>query len=551
VARIFIFSFLFLAITAQGQKLKKEDKQLQTNLKTHVAFLASDALEGRRTGTKGEQLAAEYIKTFFAQNGAAPKGTEGFFQPFEINEGFEIAAGTHLFINDNSLTVNTDYFPLSYSASTSIEAMPSPALHETGMPWLVNIAELLQENSSNPHFDIAEAVKKKAMEAAERGATAVFIYNTSGTEDGLAFSGKERTAAATIPVVYLTKAAAAKYITDENAMLDIKLKVDIEPKIRKGLNVVGFIDNGAPTTVVLGAHYDHLGWGEDGNSMQRGVHQIHNGADDNASGTAALLELVRLLKASKRVQNNYLFIAFSGEELGLYGSKYWVANPTIDVSTVSYMINMDMVGRLSDSSKTITVGGYGTSPVWAQVYNTKGKEALYSNNLLFKFDSSGSGPSDHTSFYLKNIPVLFYFTGLHTDYHKPTDDFDKINYAGEAAIVKHILSLVEHTDKTSIKPPFTKTREQQTTTSARFTVSLGIMPDYTFSGAGVRADAVIENRAAEKAGLKAGDVITALGEFNITSIESYMQALSRFKKGDKTTVSFLRGSEKASATVAF
>ncbi len=551
MARTLFFSFFFFAVAAQGQKLKKEDKQLLSNLKTHVTFLASDALEGRRTGTKGEQLAAEYIKTFFAQNGASPKGTEGFFQPFEVSEGSQINAGTHLTINDNNLALHTDFFPLSFSANASIEGMPSPALQETGMPWFIDIKEMLQENISNPHYDAGEAIKNKAVQIESRGATALFIYNTSAAEDGLVFRGKEGAAPVGIPVVYITKQAAAKYLNDESASLDIKLKTDIGPKTRKGINVVGYIDNGAASTIVLGAHYDHLGWGEDGNSMQRGVHQIHNGADDNASGTAALMELVRLIKASKRVQNNYLFIAFSGEELGLYGSKHWVENPTINFNAINYMINMDMVGRLNDSVKTITVGGFGTSPVWAQAYGTKGKGALYSTNLSFKFDSSGSGPSDHTSFYRKNVPVLFYFTGLHTDYHKPTDDHEKINYTGEASIVKHILSLIEHTDKTGKKAPFTKTKEQQTTTSARFSVSLGIMPDYTFSGAGVRADAVIENRAAEKAGLKAGDVITALGDSKVTSVESYMQALSKFKKGDKTTVSFSRGSEDSSATVEF
>jgi C-terminal processing protease CtpA/Prc len=210
-----------------------------------------------------------------------------------------------------------------------------------------------------------------------------------------------------------------------------------------------------------------------------------------------------------------------------------------------------MLGRLNDSSKTITVGGYGTSPLWGELYNASGKNKLYNANLLYRFDSSGTGPSDHTSFYRKDIPVLFYFTGLHTDYHRPSDDFDKINYAGEMHIVKHILSLIEATGRHSGKLVFTKTREAQTTTSARFSVSMGIMPDYTFSGAGVRVDGVSEGRAAQKAGLKTGDVITALGENKINSVEAYMQALSRYKKGDKTQVSYLRGKEQMTVTIEF
>ena len=161
----------------------------------------------------------------------------------------------------------------------------------------------------------------------------------------------------------VSKAVAKKYFSENDATLEVKMKIDIGEKIRIGKNVIGYINNGAATTVVLGAHFDHLGYGEDGNSMLRtGEKLIHNGADDNASGTAALIELARLLKSSKAKNNNYLFIAFSGEELGLYGSKYFTEHPTIDLGSISYMINMDMIGRFNDSSKTITIGGYGTSP---------------------------------------------------------------------------------------------------------------------------------------------------------------------------------------------
>jgi C-terminal processing protease CtpA/Prc len=212
---------------------------------------------------------------------------------------------------------------------------------------------------------------------------------------------------------------------------------------------------------------------------------------------------------------------------------------------------MDMVGRLNDSSHVITVGGYGTSPSWGTLYNQKGKNKLYTDNMVFRFDSSGTGPSDHTSFYLKNIPVLFYFTGLHSDYHKPTDDYDKINFLGEMNVVKHIYSLIQANDKQKEKLAFTKTREMQTTTSARFSVTMGIMPDYTFNGVGVRVDGVSENRPAQKAGLKAGDVITALDDMKVTSLESYMEALAKFKKGDKATVSYNRGKEALSTTVEF
>jgi len=535
-----------------GQKLKKEDKLLIANLQQHVGFLAADKLEGRRTGTAGEKLAMEYISTEFQKIGLQPKGVNTFYQPFEVAEGKQVNSSTHLLINGNSLTLNKDFFPLIYSASTSLEAMSSVALHEGQMPWFLDIKELLDANKDNPHFDINGSIKMKASEMLTKGASAIFVYNTSDKEDGLVFNGKDKSEGLSIPVVYITKDAAKKYFTDEAASLDIKLKTDIGPKTRTGNNVIGYIDNAAASTIILGAHFDHLGYGEDGNSMMRnGEKQIHNGADDNASGTAALIELARLLKSSKAKQNNYLFIAFSGEELGLYGSKYFVEHPTIDLANINYMINMDMLGRLNEASRVVTVGGYGTSPAWGEMLTISGKNKLYTSGLVFKYDSSGTGPSDHTSFYRKDIPVLFYFTGLHSDYHKPTDDFDKINYAGEMHIVKHLLSLIEASNKRSGKIVFAKTREMQTSTSARFSVTMGIMPDYTFSGNGVRVDGVSENRPAQKAGLKTGDIIIALGEHTITSVEGYMQALSKFKKGDKTNVTYNRGGEKLSVAIEF
>jgi len=547
-----LLAFILAGTLVQAQKIKKEDKQLIVNLQQHVQYLADDKLEGRRTGTPGEKLAAEYVKNEFNKIGLQPKGSEEFFQSFEVNEGKQINPSTHLIIDGSNLVLNKDFFPLVYSANSSIEALPSLALQEPNMPWFFDVKELLEASSSNPHFDLNTALVAKAKELKEKGASALFIYNSSSIEDGLRFDGKNRPEVLSIPIIYISKDAAKKYLSDASATLDIKLKTEISEKKRTGSNVIGYIDNGAPTTVVLGAHYDHLGLGEDGNSREiEKKNQVHNGADDNASGTAALIELARLLKNSKLKNNNYLFIAFSGEELGLYGSKYFTEHPTVNLSSVNYMINMDMVGRLNDSSHVVTVGGYGTSPTWGNLYNLKGKNKLYADNLDFRYDSSGTGPSDHTSFYLKNIPVLFYFTGLHGDYHKPTDDYNKINFTGEMGLVKHIYSLIQASDKQKEKLVFTKTRETQTTTSARFSVTMGIMPDYTFNGAGVRVDGVSEGRPAQKAGIRTGDIITSLGDIKITSMESYMQALGKFKKSDKAVVQYTREGKPFSTTVEF
>ena len=543
----FLAVLLFLPVITFSQKLKKADKAILTSLQAHVTYLADDKLEGRRAGSLGEKLASDYIIQQFKKNGLQPRGdNNGWLQAFEIYEGKQVNPATFLFINGNDMKLNTDYFPLSFSANAATEAVVARDLSESGEPWFFDVKELLEENKANPHYDLSQAIQAKSNSAAAKGATALILYNSGDTKDELRFNSRERLEPVKIPVLYLTNSSSRKFLSDEAASLEIKLRVDIGPKTRTGHNVIGFLDNKAATTIVLGAHYDHLGFGEDGNSLNRDtVKAIHNGADDNASGTAALIELAGLLKSSKSKSNNYLFIAFSGEELGLNGSKYFTEHSPVNLTSINYMINMDMVGRLNETNKTLTVGGIGTSPLWGQVFSVPAKKLPFA----IKIDSSGTGPSDHSSFYRKDIPVLFFFTGLHTDYHKPSDDYDKINYNGQLQIVKYILTVIESAN-TKGKLAFTKTREQQMST-ARFSVTMGIMPDYTFSGAGVKVDGISDGRPAQKAGIKTGDIIVQLGEHNTSSMEAYMQALSKFKKGDKAKVKYKRGDNIAETEVEF
>ncbi len=541
---------LFFLLISQGlvaQKLSKSDKELVGYLKKQVTYLASDELKGRRAGDTGETLAAVFIAEKFKELALVPKGDNGdYFQYFTVNDGKAIAPSTRLSINGVKLDSEIDFFPLANSLQGSSKGESSPDIHENGQPWLVDLAESLDENKSNPHFDINNLIIDKLKSAKDKGASMVLFYNSTKEADVLKFDSKDRSEATPIPAAFLTSKGRDKCIKENNDTYFIDASLSVEPKIRKSKNVVGFLDNGAQYTVVIGAHYDHLGLGEDGNSMIRGGKpEIHNGADDNASGTAAMIELAFLLKGNKAKQYNYLFIGFSAEELGLNGSKYFVENPTISLNTVNYMINMDMVGRMNDSTKTITVGGYGTSPSWQGMI-----AAVKKKSFTIKFDSSGTGPSDHTSFYRKDIPVLFFFTGLHTDYHKPSDDADKINYVGMSQIVRFIQEMIQN-DKTPNKLVFTKTREQQTSTSTRFSVSMGIMPDYSYGGTGVRVDGVSDNRPAKKAGILGGDVVKQLGDYKTSSVEAYMQALSKFKKGDKTTVVVVRGDKEINFEIVF
>lgn len=308
-----------------------------------------------------------------------------------------------------------------------------------------------------------------------------------------------------------------------------------------GTNVIGFIDNKAPYTVIVGAHYDHLGYGAEGSLYRGEEKEIHNGADDNASGVAIMLNLASKLKNTNK-SNNYLFIAFSGEEMGLLGSNYFTKNATIDLASANYMLNMDMVGRLKADS-TLAVYGVGTSPILKQVVN--------SSNSQFKIieKESGTGPSDHTSFYNNDIPVLHFFTGQHEDYHKPSDDFDKLNYVGMEAISNYIFEIITELDDDG-KLAFRKTKNESEDVP-RFRVGLGVIPDYLFDGKGMRIDGISEDKPAQKAGLQKGDIVIKLGDSTIVDMMSYMRALSVFNEGDKTKIVVDRKGTVVEAEIEF
>ncbi|MEM6764495.1 MAG: M28 family peptidase [Bacteroidota bacterium] len=309
----------------------------------------------------------------------------------------------------------------------------------------------------------------------------------------------------------------------------------------KARNVVGWIDKGADKTVIIGAHFDHIGYGGFG-SLAPEDSAIHNGADDNASGVAGLLAIAERLSGAEGINSNLLFIAFSGEELGLFGSKYFAENPTVPISTIRYMLNLDMVGRLNEE-KEVSLSGTGTAIQWEDVLNEVNKD-----RLKMKFSASGIGPSDHTSFYLQDIPVIHFFTGGHAEYHKPADDSHLINYAGIELIADWITDLVIDLEGEELS--FQKTKDEKKS-SPKFKVTLGVMPNYAYSGDGMKIDAVLSDRPAERAGLKDGDIVTKLGHMEVTDIYTYMDALAAHKKGDTVEVQVKRGEEMVKAQVTF
>jgi aminopeptidase YwaD len=555
-----IIFFLLLWISCSvTQTVPKTDAEAKVLFKKDISTLASDKFMGRATGTEGEKLASDYIVSYFKKLKLTPKGTDGFLQPFTFTASAQTGTSTQLYINSKSYRLNEDFYPLSFSGNGIASGyivkvdygITAPNLKyddyagKISLSKKIFVIEIGTPDGSNPHGKYADwnDLKKKAETAIARGAAAIIFINSDTTLDNPLQKINSKVSTLKIPVIFATGEAVK--VMKNDIVTNCTVGVEIIREQKTGHNVIAMLDNKAATTIVIGAHYDHLGMGDEENSLYRGPAAVHNGADDNASGTAMLMQLALHLKQPKYNKSNYVFIAFSGEELGLLGSNHFVKNPTIDLKTVSCMINMDMVGRLNRDEKTLIINGAGTSPRWKTVL-----DSVIADGLKIKTSESGVGPSDHTSFYLQDIPSLHFFSGTHEDYHKPSDDEDKINYNGMVSIQKTILNLIERIENSG-KLVFTKTNDSSNENAPRFKVTLGIIPDYAFSGEGVRADGISEGRPAEKAGMKKGDVIVQLGDYKTTDMMEYMKALGKFSKGKSTTVKVKRGNEVLELPVTF
>jgi Tol biopolymer transport system component len=409
-----------------------------------------------------------------------------------------------------------------------------------------------QEKARETNVFIADWVDNDESEQANSSELKKHIsYLASDELKGRLTGSKEEKIAAD----YLSKqlkSLGLKPFEKESYIQNFEYKVRLNPhdsldtKANSGRNVIGYLDNKASKTIVIGAHYDHLGLNEHNNSTKpNSKGEIHNGADDNASGVAAVLELARMYSKNKTVENtNYIFALFSGEEDGLIGSKKLAETIKTKYPNVVAMLNLDMVGRLNEK-KEMTVGGVGSSPIFSNLVE-KAKPAGFNITL----DQSGIGPSDHTSFYLKDIPVLFFFTGKHSDYHKPSDDEEKINYYGVKNITDYVFRIVtELSEQNAIE--FTKTKMNAEKTRPKYKVTLGVMPDYTDHGDGLHIDGVTDGRPAQVAGIMEGDIITKIGTCDIKEVYSYMECLAKITAGEELPVTFKRNGEVKTVTVKF
>lgn len=552
----------------------------------HIKYLASDRLKGRAPGTPGSKSAIRYIEKQWKASGVMPAGTKGFQQKFVFTSGISLSGYNRLKINETRKTfrVKKDFMPLGFSAVGSFNA---PVVFsgygfgvEDSIAWndyadidVTGKWVLIFRGSpdgSNPHSAFTDhmPLRKKYMAAKDNGAAGVLFvnpYNDDNLEEMIPLRFRQASSGGAIPAIHVSR-NMAKQLLPQNISLEnlqdeldstrssisfdlgntISVEIGLRTKTSKGTNVLGLLpgDGSSDEIIIIGAHMDHLGYGGKGSgSLRPDEDTIHNGADDNASGIAGLLELAEKLSA-KPLNRAVLFIAFDAEEKGLLGSKHFVDNPVLDLENVAVMLNMDMIGRLKDS--TLTVGGTGTSPLFELLLDSLQQK----HQLNIAYSKEGFGPSDHSSFYAKDIPVLFFFTGAHEDYHKPSDDWEKINAYGEKKILELIYDVTTHIGSLAKKPAFTTAGPKEQARGRRgFKVTFGIIPSYAGSGPGLKIDGVRPGGPAETAGIQSGDILIEIDGKDIQDIYDYMHRLEKLKKGQRVVIKVQRGGETVELTV--
>lgn len=614
-----------LAATALGQQ--PQETNTANRLRQAVEYLASDALEGRRTGTTGAIGAAHYIAGEFSLLGLRPgmqmagaARTRGevrarYLQPFPYVATVELGTKNSLSVDGASFSVKEDWMPFGFTSNISItraevvfagygiSAAELKYDDYTVSPAKDRVAVVLAgtPDGDNPHGQFFQAgqIRFRAAAARAAGVRALLIVSTQESlkEDSMARLSYDNSGEAGLPVIVISRKLAAKILGAPDLMLTefakvadarsatgnplrqpiqnrtLSIEVDVNRRESPSFNIVGILPGSDPKlkneTIVIGAHYDHLGRGGAGSLAPR-EGEIHHGADDNASGTAGLIELARRFTQGPKPRRTIVFIAFSGEEEGLIGSNYYVNHPVVPLANTVAMINMDMIGRLR--GRTLMIGGVGTATEWRNAINainTKSKEvasltvpangAIKSRALPaaarietdpseadfnLTLNEDGFGPSDHSSFYGKQVPVLFFFTGSHNDYHKPSDTSEKINYEGEAKIVSFVERIIRDLDKTDKRPTYAVAKSESQGRTGGFRVYLGTIPNYADSNDGLKLDGIRDDSPAAKAGLKAGDKIVRIAGREVKNVYDYTQALGEMKGGQEYEIEVMRGADR-------
>ncbi len=585
----FLVALLATTLTAQPQRDHLTPDVSVDSLQSYVKTLASDAFEGRAPGTSGGHLATVYVQQKFADYGlTAFESLPNYLQAFSVTTSLKAGENNAIALKvKRQFRLGVDFMPLGYSSNGKVESRQvvfvgygiSTEKYDDykGVDVKGKIVVIMRysPDGENPHSEFFEhaSIWKKLSTAREKGAIGALIFTGERNgDDKLIDISRDRLAGdAGIPAMNVTRALAANALmTKPQVLLQIQEKIDqtkqpnsfelksfvaMQTEIvrvkAETYNVIGYLpaQTKSDEYLVIGAHYDHIGYGGPGSgSLAPDEKKIHYGADDNASGSAGLLELARTFAKRKHLlKRNLVFIAFGSEEMGLLGSAHFVNHPVFPLEKTIAMLNMDMIGRMKDSA--LAISGIGTAKEFEALCKAENRE-----NFKLKLSPDGFGPSDHSSFYAKNIPVLFFFTGNHANYHKPTDTWEKINYTDEARVLGYVARLIEKLDA-SPRPTFTKAQSEMAQSSRSsmggFRVSFGSIPNYSEEVEGVLLDGVREGSVAEKAGLKAGDIIIKMGAKEIRNIYDYTDAIKTLKPGDTITVVVKRGGETLSLSATF
>jgi len=556
----------------------------------HVQFLASDKLQGRRAGTPAADEAAAYIEKEFRSYGLKTASSAGFLQPFSFVSAVKLGEQNRFQVKTpkgiRSLKVGEDFMPLAFSAPDLAAGellfagygISAPALQfdsYAGIDPRGKIVMILRgsPDGDNPHGRFAEftqpglEIQTKTLKAREKGARGVIFISgeKSFREDRLSRLRHDLNFLDSgIPTTVISVEAASEILASGGSLagveakakepqpafvvkdVTVEFKTDVVKVNGKSANVVGVLPGSDPQLaseyVIIGAHYDHLGFGGPESLAANPEGQIHHGADDNASGTSALIELARVFASERgKVKRSVMFIAFGGEELGLLGSGAYTKTPIIPLPSTVAMLNMDMIGRLRNGS--LFIGGVGTSPVWKPLLEklngtTQATASAAGQGPRFQLGlgEDGFGPSDHQSFYVRDVPVLFFFTGTHDDYHKPSDTADKINADGLKQIAEFVSEIALSVANEPQRIAFTKVKAEQRPSGRGFRVYLGTVPNYSDQSDGMKLDGVRPGSPAEKAGLRAGDFIVRMGKMPIKNVYDYTYALGEMRGGEEVEV---------------
>ena len=558
-----------------------------------IKTLAAPNMEGRGAGTKGLTRAQHLIEKRYQQLRLDTAGGNGYIQPFTVTTGARLKSDNRCSVQSggtrNDLKIEQDFVPFSFSSSGQTHAplvfagygATADEFHYddyAGLDVKDKIVVVLRyepsgfaEKTGNHGLTQHSQLITKAINARNHGAQAIVIVNGKlgdGEEDLLtrfgSVSGPENVgivmAQIKNAVVDSWLQSAGKSLKDVQDQINsstkpasfalpdalrLWLNIDIETTHATVNNVLAWLPGQTDEYVIIGAHYDHLGRGNFDSLAPSQIGQIHPGADDNASGTAGVLELARLLAPQRgQLKRSILFMNFAGEELGLLGSAAWVNDPTRPLAKAVAMINMDMIGRIKDDK--VYIGGVGTGSTFKAVLEQAQKDAPFK----IEYSAGGYSSSDHTSFVAKQIPVLFFFSGLHSDYHKPSDTADKINAPSAARLLDMVESVAEQLASASEPPAFQVVAEDKPPAGGGgYGPYFGSIPDFGQVENGVKFSDVKPNSPAAKAGLKAGDILVQFGDKPIKNLYDFTDALRRSKVGDVVEVKVLRDGQPVTASV--